>query len=274
MGSHTAQGALCTHCGNENHTADQCWKLHPELNPFAARQENANMMNLVNENNDINRRWEAEQQAREQRSLRYEKERDGWEKMKEERAEKGKEEDNDTCGRFQYMVDTRIGSVESSPERNEVAQEAERELRYMDQHDLLLLHPDETVNVNTVHVPPSPEDTVASWFTPPRRDVERALTRSGTQPRRLPRLDVSTSKTVHFEAPRSILKKPAVRRVRKDPSPLPPLSPPPNAVPEEPREPALAREIIVDKDAIQMPMSFPTQELEFPHLAQRIWTNR
>ena len=113
--------------------------------------------------------------------------------MKEERAEKEKEEDIDTSGRFQYMVDTRIRSVESSPERNEAAEEAERELRYMDQQELLFLHPDEIVNVNTVHVPPSSKDTVASWFTPPRRDAERALTRSSSQPRRSPRLDASTT---------------------------------------------------------------------------------
>ena len=58
------------------------------------------MVKLANENNDINRRWEVEEQAREQRSLRYEKERDDREKMEEEKAEKEKHEDNDTTGRF------------------------------------------------------------------------------------------------------------------------------------------------------------------------------
>lgn len=212
MGSHTTQGALCTHCGDENHTAEQCWKLHPELNPFAAKHENANMVNLVNENHDINRRWEAEQQAREKRSLWYEKERDDREKMKEEKAEKENEENNETTDHFQYMVDTHIKSVEPSPERNEAAEEAERELRYMDQQELLILYPDEIANVNIVHVPPSPADTVASWFTPSRQDAEPALTRSGTQPRRSPRLDASTSRTLHFDVPRSILKKSGLRK--------------------------------------------------------------
>ena len=71
MGSHTTQGAVCSHCGNENHTAAQCWKLHPELNPFAARTENANMMKIVDEDLDNNRRWEAEQLARKNGTIEH-----------------------------------------------------------------------------------------------------------------------------------------------------------------------------------------------------------
>ena len=114
---------------------------------------------------------------------------------------------------------------------------------------------------NAVQVLPTPEETVGSWFTPPRRDAERILTRSSTQPRRSPRLDASTSKTVHFEAPRSILKKTVVRIAHKNSSPPPPSSPPLSvAVPQHTADP------IVDKDAVQMPMSFPTQELGVPTL--------
>ena len=56
VGSHTTQGAVCNHCHNENHVEAQCWKLHPELNPYAARVGNANMLRLVEEDVDNNRR--------------------------------------------------------------------------------------------------------------------------------------------------------------------------------------------------------------------------
>ena len=100
-------------------------------------------MKLVDEDMDDHRRWEAEQLAREQRSLRYEKERDDRAKMKEE---KGATEKDDPAERFQYMVSTHISSEEESPERNFAAEDAEKELEYLGQQELLRLgHPDSTM---------------------------------------------------------------------------------------------------------------------------------
>ena len=55
VGSHSTVGAVCAHCGRENPTDAQCWKLHPELNPYAARAEHANMVRIADEDKDNNR---------------------------------------------------------------------------------------------------------------------------------------------------------------------------------------------------------------------------
>ena len=135
VGSHSTVGAVCAHCGRENHTDAQCWKLHPELNPYAARAETANMVRIADEDQDNNRQWEAEQLAREQRSQRYEKVRETRTTLKEE-----KEEADEPEGRFQYMVTPHAFATEESPERNDAAEEAERELAYLDQQEILILY--------------------------------------------------------------------------------------------------------------------------------------
>ena len=86
------------------------------------------MMRIADEDKDNNRQWEAEQLAREQRSRRYEKERDDRSAMKEE-----KEVDkDDPVEHFQYMVATHLSSGQESPEKNDAAEEAKRELKYLD----------------------------------------------------------------------------------------------------------------------------------------------
>ena len=135
VGSHSIVGAVCAHCGRENHTDAQCWKLHPDLNPYAARAEHANMVRIADEDQDNNRQWEVEQLAREQRSRRYEKERDDRAIPKEE-----KEDKDEPVERFQYMVTTHAFEAEESPERNDGAEDAEQELAYLDQQELLILY--------------------------------------------------------------------------------------------------------------------------------------
>lgn len=77
------------------------------------------------------------------------------------------------------MVATRTSSEEQSPDRNSAAEDAEKELEYLDQEELLRLsHQDSTTDVNSVSVQPTPQATAASWFAPPTHVGEPALTRS------------------------------------------------------------------------------------------------
>ena len=118
---HTTEGATCTHCGIKNHTAAQCWTLHEDLRPV--RFEKINMANLREDTIAANRRWEAEQLAREEKSRQYEQERDA-------RALKKEMDDDENEPRYQFMVYTRQNRSES-PNRDDSqllddpAQEAE-----------------------------------------------------------------------------------------------------------------------------------------------------
>ena len=103
--------------------------------PFPTRQENINMVKVLEENMDVNKKWEAEHLAREQRSQRYEKERDDKAKAREERQEQEQEKGNDSDGRFQYMVDVQSGGDDESPLRNEAAEDAENELAFLDKEN-------------------------------------------------------------------------------------------------------------------------------------------
>ena len=164
------------------------------------------MLRIADEDKDNNRQWEAEQLAREQRSRRYEKERDDRSTMKEE-----KEADKDEpAERFQYMVTTHAFDEEESPERNDAAEDAERELAYLDQQELLILYDqDQIAQVNAVSMTPTPQATAASWFASKPTDAGRPQTRSITQPRRSPRLDRTTGmKKVAFEVPLPAIKRP------------------------------------------------------------------
>ena len=135
------------------------------------------MVRLADEDIDNNRRWEAEQLAREQRSLRYEKERDDRATMKEEK-EASK---NEPSERFQYMAITRASSEEMSPEINEAAEEAERELDWMDQQELLRIgHPDNTTNINSVTVQPAWQASTMPPVVARAMADDPPLTRSST----------------------------------------------------------------------------------------------
>ena len=93
------------------------------------------MVRIADEDQDNNRQWEAEQLAREQRSRRYEKERDDRATPKEEREDK-----DEPVERFQYMVTTLVFEGEESPKRDDAAEEAERELAYLDRQELMILY--------------------------------------------------------------------------------------------------------------------------------------
>ena len=93
---HMTEGAVCTHCGIINHNADQCWTLHPELNPFMKR-ENAMMARVQREGENALKSIRAEQGAREERNKRYNDER--LEQEKEDRVE----EDDDERSQFMVM---------------------------------------------------------------------------------------------------------------------------------------------------------------------------
>ena len=59
---HMTEGAVCSHCGILNHNADQCWTLHPSLNPFMKRA-NAMMARVQREGQRAGKSLRAEQGA-------------------------------------------------------------------------------------------------------------------------------------------------------------------------------------------------------------------
>ena len=91
--THMTAGVTCTHCGTENHSAAQCWTLHPELCPYP-KKENVMMAQHEKSNMIAYRVWESEQQAREERCQRYEKEREQKELLREEGEDAHMEEGN------------------------------------------------------------------------------------------------------------------------------------------------------------------------------------
>ena len=93
--THMTEGVTCSHCNKPNHTAAQCWKLHPDLAPFPKKERV--MMSQMVTTEDVNyTQWEAEQNAREKRALQYEAERERRELQYDSR---GEEEQN-----MQFMV--------------------------------------------------------------------------------------------------------------------------------------------------------------------------
>ena len=240
---HMTEGATCSHCGIRNHTADQCWSLHKELNPYQPRTEHINMVKAVGENLEANKRWEAEHLAREERSARYEKERDDRVKNKEEQH---KDEPEDVNGeRYQYMVD--VQPDDDSLTYNEAAQQAEEELQFLDKQESIM-----TISNHTVPSP-VPAAIVNSLFPRsgegcfPPTDVKRcsnnkspkrfyftdiqpshAITRSMAHVRRSPRIEANTGKKqVHFQNPRPVIKRAQNHVVPRHVS----LSPPPQDSP-------------------------------------------
>ena len=140
--------------------------------------------------------------------------------MKEE-----KEETDEPEGRFQYMMTPHAFATEESPERNDAVEEAERELAYLDQQEILILYEQEDIaRQMALTANQTPQQTAASWFASKPGAVERPQTRSTTQPRKSPRLDRAVvMKKVAFQTPISALKRPVVSR-RQSP-PLRPISP-------------------------------------------------
>ena len=117
------------------------------------------------------------------------------------------------------------------------------------------------------------------------------LTRSSTQPRRSSRLDNGhKGKTVTIVNPRQVIKRAVGHKVPRHDSPPPravsPLSDSPSPPVSPPAQPPMpfsvdifnqagtsaageatgiaAREVRLDKDAVQIPMSFPTKDLGVP----------
>ena len=156
-------GAICTHCGNENHSAAQCWTLHPELCPYPKKE---NVMMARHERSDMvaYRVWEAEQMAREERCQRYEKEREQKELLR------GAEEEEMEEGNQQFM-DARIDNtlpegVEYSDlfELDDPVLEAELQLLEKpiveSPHELRRLQRSADANGGV----PTPEELVETWF--------------------------------------------------------------------------------------------------------------
>ena len=182
------------------------------------------------------------------------------------------------------MVTTHAFEEEESPERNDAAEDAERELAYLDQQELLIPYDQEqTAQVNAMTMTPTPQATAASWFASKPTDADRPQTRSITQPRRSPRLDRTTGmKNVAFEVPLLAIKRPVAQSLpRRSSPPLRPISPlsVSPSPPESPSVPTLVdpsnlaqtsaageadREVQLDKDSVQIPMSFPVQDLGEP----------
>ena len=123
---HTTGNATCSHCGFRCHTVEQCWTLHEELRP--PRREKVKLVNVKEENMAANRRWEAEQLAREESSRKYERERDT-------RESRRNGDDDDNNPRMQYMVcakESAPSGAKTTEWTVDPAAEAERELQWLD----------------------------------------------------------------------------------------------------------------------------------------------
>ena len=161
---HMTVGVICTHCGTKNHSAAQCWTLHPKLCPHPKR-ENVMMAKHEKSNMVAYRVWETEQQEREERCQRFEKERDRKELLRQE------EEDAPMEGGNQQFMAARIEEnlpkgIEYSDlfELDDPALEAELQLLegpiYESPQELRRLQQsaDEKGGV------PKPEELVETWF--------------------------------------------------------------------------------------------------------------
>ena len=95
---HMTEGVTCTHCGTINHSAAQCWTLHPKLCPHPKR---TNAMMAQHEKDDMAayRVWQTEQHARKERCRRYEEERE-----KKELLRADKEDAQMDGGNNQFMA--------------------------------------------------------------------------------------------------------------------------------------------------------------------------
>ena len=158
--------------------------------------------------------------------------------MKEEKEAGNKDE---PTVRFQYMAITRSNIEDPSPERNDAAEDAEKELEYLDQQGLLRLgHPDSTTNVNSVIVQPALRSSFVSQSAARAVTADHPLIRSSTQQRRSPRLDTTNRvKRVLFQNPRPAIKRALGHIVPRHPSPPP-------------------REIVPPSPSVSLPTSPPT----------------
>ena len=209
------------------------------------------------ENMDTNRKWEAEQLAREQRSLRYEKERD--EKVKVQEEKDSKQEKDEGEGRFQYMVIMHDDSPEDTPSPNEAAVMAKQELMYLDDLEL-----EKNASINDPNSTPTVEVVVNSWFSPTETRNSPPVTRSSTTLRRSPRIDNNNRrKQVHFKSPRPVMRSAHASRA---PRPVSSSPPPP---PGDTRPPIRGRTrvgggIQLDREPVQMPRTFPIADIGVP----------
>ena len=93
---HMTSGVTCSHCGILNHTAAQCWTLHPDLAPFP-KKERIMMAEMTREGERTYKEWEEEQVAREQRAQQYEADR-------EKRERRGQSDGEEEEQNMQFMA--------------------------------------------------------------------------------------------------------------------------------------------------------------------------
>ena len=152
-------------------------------------------------------------------------------------------------------------------------------------------HPDGKTNVNSVTVQPARRISKVPHVAARTVADDPPLTRSSTQPRRSSRLDPGhKGKTVTIVNPRQAIKRVVGHKVPRHDSPPPRAVSPLSDSPSPPISPLAqtqmpppvdifnqagtsaameaagiaAREVRLDKDTIQIPMSFPTQDLGVP----------
>ena len=114
------EGVTCAHCGIRNHTEAQCWTKNKELRPMRYKPvANLALLNDHQENIKNDMRWENEHLAREQRSKRYELEKD-----LENKPENSPTDENSE--RYQFMANFNS----PTPEQDSEEQRAEDERMY------------------------------------------------------------------------------------------------------------------------------------------------
>ena len=290
---HMTDGVTCSHCGTLNHSAAQCWTLHPELCPFP-KKENAMMVEMAREGEQTYKQWEDEQIAREQRAQKYETERELRE-MQRENEEDETMVEND-C---QFMAQHVFGDCEMPHfeyqdlfELDDPALEVElllmedpiseppRELRRLQQSA------DNNGGVAT------PEEQVESWFcvdgknkhTPLAKqdktyanvvktrfgvtgDVDTPTLRDSMKPRQSPRkrVQIAEGTPTHQAAPNSA---PPTRgriwqRRVQSTTPSPPASPTVRTTRRR-TLPLEGGEMFLDDDAAHLPMTFPLKDIGNP----------
>ena len=117
-------GVVGENCGIRNHTVAQWWTLHTELRPENYCKPVANLAIITDsaEDQDNDKKWEAEQLAREQRSKRYALEKNLDDTETEEQP------DDENAEQYQFMADFNT----PPPEQDRDEQLAEDEEQYRD----------------------------------------------------------------------------------------------------------------------------------------------
>ena len=297
---HMTAGVICTHCGTENHSAAQCWTLHPELCPHPKR-ENVMMARHEESNRVAYRAWETEQEEREERCQRYERERDQKELLRQEEEDAPMQEGNQ-----QFMA---ARTEEPLPQGIEYADlfelddpALEAELQLLEgpisesPRELRRLQQSADINGGV----PTPEELVETWFQADGKKrhpyptqkystyANAVRTRYGVSgPTLAPALrdplgirqSPRIAKKVQFAEPGAASALPVSNlnplkeggrgtseQQRKDkPLPAPPHAPPTRATNSKRRRtPPDGGEMFVDEEEAQLPMTFPLTNMGEP----------